>query len=507
MSSGSTLFAHIVLNKLQGQHENVAVEALGYILSRSPEARNALVATLRDGDTCINSIARVETQVTGEARARPDLVGYDDDDVERVLIEAKLWALLTPNQPNEYLKQLTEDRSSALLFVAPAVRLEQLWPELCDLAEKEFTLSKTIQKGALRATTISCGKRRLILTSWPALLDLMETQANSAGDAAVAADIRQLRGLTDLAEPDPTLPWCPGKLETALAKRIVGLRRLIDDAIICCENAGFLTSVRVARGSGGGYGQSVELGGILVWFGAEFFAWAKYDSTPLWLRFGKKTRPRMNEAELTNELFNPGQGWDFRFPIELPAGVNYDEMLYSVVKCLNSFARRLDSNVAPVTVDEFNTIQLSRSADRVNPYTFLPWSPEELEPKHAQGVVRLHEIIDRATCCGEKAGFLQDVKKYPNLEGYGWSFRLGGVETWLGIDVIAWAQEKTSPMWLRFGNNERERLANLTEDVFNINWKHCIPIDVPVNTDSDAVLDSVVASLKNIADQLKDANP
>jgi len=166
MSTETTLFAHIVLDKLQGQIENVAVEALGYILSRSPEARNALVETLRDGGVCINSIVRMETQVSGETGARPDLVGYDEDDVERVLIEAKFWAPLTEKQPNEYLRQLTEDRSSALLFLAPVTRLELLWPELCELADKEFTLCKTTQKRELRATTVSCGKRRLILTSW-----------------------------------------------------------------------------------------------------------------------------------------------------------------------------------------------------------------------------------------------------------------------------------------------------------------------------------------------------
>ncbi|MDE0197866.1 MAG: hypothetical protein OXK78_06715 [Caldilineaceae bacterium] len=503
MSTETTLFAHIVLDKLQGQIENVAVEALGYILSRSPEARNALVETLRDGGMCISSIVRMETQVSGKTGARPDLVGYDEDDVERVLIEAKFWAPLTEKQPNEYLRQLTKDRSSALLLLAPETRLELLWPELCELADKEFTLCSTIQKGALRATTVSYGKRCLILTSWTALLDQMETQATKAGDAAVAADIRQLRGLTDHAEPDPSLPWCPGKLEPELAKRIVGLKRLIDDAIICCENAGFLTSAKTAKGGQGGYGKTVRLGGMLLWFGTEFFAWAKYDRTPLWLRFGKNNRRQMKEAELFDKLFDPGQGWDYRYPVELPAGVDYDRMLYSVVQCLNDFARRLDSNIAPVAINESSTKQFSRSSDRVDPYTFLPWSQEELEPKHAQGVVRLHEIIDRATCCGEKAGFLRIVKKHPTLKGYGWSIRLGGVETWLGIDLTAWAQEETSPLWLRFDDRERKRLAILTEDVFKISWKHCVPINVPTDPDDDAALDSVVASLKRIADQLE----
>ena len=31
---------------------------------------------------------------------------------------------------------------------------------------------------------------------------------------------------------------------------------------------------------------------------------------------------------------------DFRYPIELPAGVDYDERLYAVVNCLNNFASK-----------------------------------------------------------------------------------------------------------------------------------------------------------------------
>ena len=68
-------------------------------------------------------------------------------------------------------------------------------------------------------------------------------------------------------------------------------------------------------------------------------------------------------------------------------------------------------------------------------------------------------------------------------------------------------------------------MANLTEKVFEIDWKHCIPIELPVTVDYeevfdievdsstettvlnhrkhyDAVLDSVVDSLKRIAEQL-----
>ena len=126
MSYGTTLFAHIA-PRLTNRIEDVAVEALGYILSNSPAARRALAETLKIGDIEFGPIDRVETWETGSEGEIPDLVCFDDKGEKQVLIEAKFWADLTKNQPNQYLKQLLEDRQdgpAALLFVAPKARLE-----------------------------------------------------------------------------------------------------------------------------------------------------------------------------------------------------------------------------------------------------------------------------------------------------------------------------------------------------------------------------------------------
>ena len=341
-----------------------------------------------------------------------------------------------------------------------------------------------------------------MLTSWAALLDLMERKASADNEVDAVADIRQLRGLTDRAEPDPFLPWRPGKLESELAKRIVGLRRLIDDATVCGKKAGFLKGGRFAKGGLGGYGRKFWLGGVWVWFGAEVFAWARYASTPLWLRFGRDKHSRLKEAELTDRMFDPGPGWDYRMPIELPAGVDYDEMLDSVVNCLNCVARRLDPKIAPDAVHESGIEQLRRSADRMDAYAFQPWRPEELEPKHAQGLIRLHGIIDEAINCGKDAGILQQATKKLKQEGYGWSILLAGVEMWFGIDVTAWAQNSGTPLWLLFEHEEQQELAYVTDILKKVDWRHCIPIDVPADAENDAVLDSVVDSLKRIAERL-----
>lgn len=120
----------------------------------------------------------------------------------RVLVQAMCWTELTPNQPNAYFKQLPLDRPAALLFVAPAKRLARLWPELCRRADDQFTIIGATTPGDLRAATVSGGERRLMLTSWAALLEFMERVVGGAGDGEAEADIRQLHGMIDRMDGD-----------------------------------------------------------------------------------------------------------------------------------------------------------------------------------------------------------------------------------------------------------------------------------------------------------------
>ncbi|MDE0078158.1 MAG: hypothetical protein OXO50_11605, partial [Caldilineaceae bacterium] len=103
--------------------------------------------------------------------------------------------LLSQGQPNAYFKGLPLDRPAALLFVAPAARLARLWPELCRRADEQFTIIGATTPGDLRAATVSGGERRLMLTSWDALLGLMERVVSGAGEAEIG--IGRLRELID----------------------------------------------------------------------------------------------------------------------------------------------------------------------------------------------------------------------------------------------------------------------------------------------------------------------
>lgn len=180
-----------------GQPEDAVVNALGHILSRSDAARSALATTLREGGTAVGTIAGVRSQDIDEEEP-PSLAGLDEEGVVRVLIQPLLWAGLSQGQPNAYFKGLPLDRPAALLFVAPAARLARLWPELCRRANEQFTIIGATTPGDLRAATVSGGERRLMLTSWDALLDFMERVVGGAGDGEAETDVRQLRGMIDL---------------------------------------------------------------------------------------------------------------------------------------------------------------------------------------------------------------------------------------------------------------------------------------------------------------------
>ena len=93
-ASSPTVLAHVAW-MLRGSFEDLAVEALGYILNSSKTATQALEVVVRDGGQNVSSIRMVQTQVVEETGATPDLSCLDEDGEKHVLIEAKFDAMLT----------------------------------------------------------------------------------------------------------------------------------------------------------------------------------------------------------------------------------------------------------------------------------------------------------------------------------------------------------------------------------------------------------------------------
>ena len=338
-SEHDTLLGHLAW-KLSDRHEDIAVEALGYIF-KSSQARRVLEEMLRDRGADVGEIAQVKTQPTGTEGERPDLAGVDRDDRERVLIEAKFWAGLTDNQPVAYLERLPANTPSALLFVAPASRIEPLWDELCQRAGVDDPRSAS--ETAVRSVT-TAGARHLMLTSWTYLLERLE----GADDEYTTSAVQQLRGLTKMKTEDafsPFHPLHPDELDPKVPRLLLNLQRFVDAATDRAVAAGCASAsgLRVTP-KATGYGRYLYLADAGVWFGVDFECWAwgdSYPDTPLWLCFSEWSHGMRRPISETHGALEPlerkdppecfDEDGDLYVPIELPVRVEYDAVLEAVV--------------------------------------------------------------------------------------------------------------------------------------------------------------------------------
>ena len=351
MTEDRTLLAHIAL-KLGTHPENIAVEALGHILSTSEAAIRAVEDVLKTGGAEVDTISHVRTQASDEKGAIPDLACFDQRGVERVLIEAKFWAGLTKRQPVAYLKRLPTNKPSALLFVAPEARFEPLWAELRRrVIEAGMDLGPDTKDVNLRRSEVGDG-RYLMLTSWKALLDGMASTAKDDGHSRTENDIRQLLGLTKQVDKEAFLPLRSEELGPELPRRLCNLRRLVDDATTrACEARRVSINALYVTSKPEGYGRYLKLAGASVWFGVNSILWARSRETPLWLTFhpgdGRITLDEVRRSLRPLGQKDPLELIDsdgrMHVPINMPVGVEYDRVLAAVVKRLEEVAQLIDS--------------------------------------------------------------------------------------------------------------------------------------------------------------------
>lgn len=335
-----TLLARLV-PKMRDGTENIAVEALGYIL-RETTAQETLAVFLSKHGATIEGIDRVETQVV-QGPTRPDLVGFKEGR-KVVQIEAKFWAALTPQQPKEYFKRLRD--GATLLFVAPRSRLETLWVSLL----KRLGVKGTQGHAERDVKSTAIDGKHLMLTSWAHLLDQL---LNSATDATARAEIDQLRGLAKRMDESALLPLREEDLAPEIGRCFATLERLIVDAVARGKKDEFIDTRGLRPSSAQGkMGRYIRIGGAGAWFGIHIRRWTsgRFPDTPLWLRFRSwrsgsvpfddiETALRPLMGRVPPGCFRDGQ--DLIVPIRPRAYTEYHEVLADVVRQLQEIADRL----------------------------------------------------------------------------------------------------------------------------------------------------------------------
>lgn len=293
MKQGQTLFGHLAARFAQ-HPENLATEALLYLLDRSSVARAALRRFIAQTDVTLTDSLVYRTQVAGDEGAIPDLVGLDDVGREVLLLEAKFWAGLTDRQPVDYLNRLPDTVPGLLLFVAPARRFATLWPELVSRCKQAGVPVETLKESGSGLLVVKVGNRRtLALASWNSLLDSMLVSLESEGQTAAASDARQLIGLCERMDNESFLPLRSEELASSHGRRILDFCQLVDDVTDLAVERGLVSTEKLrASGGRGWYARNIWLGGCGCIVKVSARDWSSERETPIWLEvWGENFKP------------------------------------------------------------------------------------------------------------------------------------------------------------------------------------------------------------------------
>lgn len=350
----STLFGHLSL-KFATQPENLATEALFYILSNSKNARNGLQKFISNIDNRISNIYSFHTQVHETDNAIPDLVGFDEDDKPICIIEAKFWAGLTDNQPLTYLKRLPSNTPSVLLFIAPMKRMDSLADELFQRLEKKYKISDTKKNTDLISAKLNA-YHMMAISSWRALLNIILTELDVSGDITYKSDMMQLQGLCDQMDSVAFLPLQCHEISPTIGKRNADFGNLIDEIITKGVSKKWFSTqggrLRVTTGPNH-YGRYFMLGPFICDLLFDNHYWATLQNTPFWLEiYGKvwnksdeknKVRKALSELEIQypRKMFIDSDYGNPLIPLKVEFGVGKDKVIDSIIEQIKEIIKLL----------------------------------------------------------------------------------------------------------------------------------------------------------------------
>lgn len=329
------MFGHLV-SKFPTNAENLATEALAFVLERSTVAREAMV---RFGQLCAPGLKgplRFRAQDWGDDRAVPDLVGIGNTGATRLIVEAKFDAGLTDHQPVTYLQRLPRDEDGLLLTVAPGRRQTLLWDELVRRVKAAGIECADERRPAedLRSVRLT-DRRTLAIASWPALLGMIGNSLAVHQDP-VRADLGQLEGLCARIEAEAFLPLSSADLTNDVARRLLqylGLIRAVTDEL---HAQGVLRNASWSAGADGWWGRYVDIEGWTCLVRLSAHSWATQAATPLWFQVGYQGKPRVTEAvgalapllaERPTRVFDRGSAGFVDVALFLPVGRSEREVV------------------------------------------------------------------------------------------------------------------------------------------------------------------------------------
>lgn len=346
-----TLFSHIIQKRYSQSYEDIATDALAYILNTHDSAKRALMQFLRTIEPILPDL-NFSTQMV-EGTIRPDMWGTSENKIF-LYVENKFWAGLTGNQPVNYLEELAKNNyPTLLLMVVPGAREQTMVMELLrriNDAGIDFVENVTNHKGIVWQIRTGIGPS-LTLTSWPRILEMIK--ADSENKPAVKEDIKQLQSLCDAADIDKFIPFDASDLNNQLTPAIIlQFGQVIRDVGAIGLRKGFMNKDGLTMGvTFSGFGIYYWLnsqGCVGVWFGVDYDLWKTY-GLPLWLKFSPtptfgrsaEVEPMLRTQPVGNHLIQKLDDDSLAVSINIQPGSDKDRVINDAANQIESIAEAL----------------------------------------------------------------------------------------------------------------------------------------------------------------------
>lgn len=350
-----TVFSHIIQKRFSHVNEDVATDALAFILHSSESARTGMMKLLR-GIAPDLPLLRFRTQQV-EGSGRPDMCGIDETG-PRVFVENKFWAGLTEHQPVSYLKQLTKyAQPTILLVIVPEAREQSAWRELIRRLEHRISATDGDVPAGVVCSTATENGPILALTSWRKLLSALELEVSD--DHNARSDLLQLRSLCEAADSEAFIPISLSEVTDQRAPAfILQLSSIIQASVDLAVTEGVLSIKGLMPSSSweriGRYASFPGAQGVGMWFGIHLDLWKKHGGTPLWLLFTQSKWSRAHEVRSLTEpwaskegIFTTWENNDFGVAVDIQVGEERDQVVRVIVDRLKGIAGALSTLEPP----------------------------------------------------------------------------------------------------------------------------------------------------------------
>lgn len=268
-------------NRIKGSQEDIASESLTYILKKSVRARKTInqIVNLNTGLNFTD--LSYKTQNVGANLERPDISGINEDGKESLLIEAKFWASLTSNQPNEYLNRLGDD--SVLIFLVPTLRTRAIYEEVFTRITARYSdIEKDPENLKIKMNPTN---KFILIKSWNEVLNAIKSELLQENNQALISDIDQIIGFCETIDNNSFQPIIDRDLSPSIPKKINSYYDIVDKVVDEIKN-------RIKAASTKGLQKTPQRYGYRRYFSIQDFGmgmglkmelWSEYADTPFWI--------------------------------------------------------------------------------------------------------------------------------------------------------------------------------------------------------------------------------